>query len=374
VNWDEWLAENSKTLDESGTPFERFFVEKVLRHVPDLSPSVVEAQTHFKDLRGGSRRIDFTIQEGEHVRIALEVDGYDKTRSGTGMSREEFNKWSFRELSMSAAGWLPLRFANGLVVREPHNLIESIRLNLKAQRRIASAISGGEAAAQRAITERKAMAQAAKAARNGQRSAEEELRRLQAERREIDASFLDQPEKNRLLELEDELERRTQELTEQKEENKNMKTMWIAVGLVAAFGIVALFFMRGGDDNEATTAQVSASTATNDLEILSRCDEATPAEDLDESEVGDIVTSQGVVAGAVKIEDDTPRIYLNLGEDNPDQDLTVVIWGDDFGAWETSPEVKYDGRNIAVAGELQTYEGALQIVANSPNDVAICPQ
>jgi hypothetical protein len=83
------------------------------------------------------RHIDFAVLEGDTVRIAIEVDGFDKTGSGRGMSRVEFVEWSRREQAMVAAGWRPIRVANALVDREPDRCARTVERVLKRERELA---------------------------------------------------------------------------------------------------------------------------------------------------------------------------------------------------------------------------------------------
>lgn len=57
------------------------FAQTVLAQVQGLNLNTVTAQYHFQDLDGKNRYCDFVIQEGS-IRIAIEVDGYDKRNTG----------------------------------------------------------------------------------------------------------------------------------------------------------------------------------------------------------------------------------------------------------------------------------------------------
>lgn len=81
MNIKQWLATYKNSFD---SPYERMFAENVLAGVQGLNLSTVTAQYHFKDLDGKNRYCDFVIQEGS-IRIAIEVDGYDKRNTGQGI-------------------------------------------------------------------------------------------------------------------------------------------------------------------------------------------------------------------------------------------------------------------------------------------------
>lgn len=84
--------------------FEAQFVERVLVQVPELDPEMVSPHRTFRTAYGRDYRVDFTIED-RNVRIAVEVDGYDKTGRGKGMTRDEHDAWVAREgASVPSAG------------------------------------------------------------------------------------------------------------------------------------------------------------------------------------------------------------------------------------------------------------------------------
>lgn len=133
MNLEHFLSQNSKLLGNE-TPWEHLFVENVLSRVDSLDFARVGIQTPFRDSQGRDQRIDFTIQEGAMVRIAPEVDGYDKRGRGTGWTSREFKDYLRREADISGAGWVVLRFANALVRDEPENCARNIALVLRRER------------------------------------------------------------------------------------------------------------------------------------------------------------------------------------------------------------------------------------------------
>lgn len=303
------------------------------------------------------------------------------------MNRREFRDWSFRELSMAAHGWTPLRFANSLVANDPDACRELIEIRLGLERERARALREGGARGER---EARAVQSERDSARDAERRFEDNPNQStvesirsefkQASREDLATrasqlgpeaeqriTVLEQERRDTLAELEDELEREVEKGRRAQRENRGMKIMGIAIVAVAVLGIAAFFFGRDDGSDSGTE------DGGNDPELVARCDNATPVDELSAADEGELVTARGEVAGATRFDEGTPRIYLNLGDDYPDQDLAVVIWGDDSNNWVTPPEAKYDSREVAVAGRLDTYEGALQIAANSPNDIVICP-
>ncbi|HLS16563.1 MAG TPA: hypothetical protein VK049_01860 [Paenalcaligenes sp.] len=95
MNFKTWWHHNQHQFDSR---YEELFVVNVLSQITDLDFSTVRAQYPFKDLDGRQRYCDFVIKEGS-IRIAIEVDGYDKTNSGRGMSHDQFVDWQRRQAS-----------------------------------------------------------------------------------------------------------------------------------------------------------------------------------------------------------------------------------------------------------------------------------
>lgn len=91
MNIQHWIEKNRDKFD---SPYEQKFAEEILAAVRDLDLGTVSWQHHFQDLDGKNRYCDFVIQEGS-IRIAIEVDGYDKRGTGTGMSHDEFKQVAF---------------------------------------------------------------------------------------------------------------------------------------------------------------------------------------------------------------------------------------------------------------------------------------
>lgn len=123
MNFDAWVERNRHLL---GSEYEILFSTQVLPLVEGLQCDAVTAQYHFVDSDGKNRYSDFAIIESQAVRIAIEIDGYDKRGTGTGMSREDFLDWQRRQASLASQGWHVLRFANRDVRDEPRRCAEHI--------------------------------------------------------------------------------------------------------------------------------------------------------------------------------------------------------------------------------------------------------
>jgi len=134
MDWSEFIEKNKSILSEN-YGWELMFVDKVLSKVPTLRPENIECQFPFLDGEGRNRRMDFAIREGEHVRIAIEVDGYDKSGAGGGMSRREMEDFSYRQNALIQQGWHVLRFQNGQITHQPNACIKDIGRTLLLARR-----------------------------------------------------------------------------------------------------------------------------------------------------------------------------------------------------------------------------------------------
>jgi very-short-patch-repair endonuclease len=110
------------------------FVEMVLARVRGLDFSAVSYQHDFVDDKRRSRRIDFAVVEYPVVRIAIEVDGYDKDGTGMGMSRAAFDDFMLRQNALTRQGWLLLRFTNSQVRHSPDECARVIEKALTEQR------------------------------------------------------------------------------------------------------------------------------------------------------------------------------------------------------------------------------------------------
>ena len=127
----EWLKINKPNF---GSSYETLFAETVLPLVPELSFDAISVQYPFQDRDRKQRYCDFVIQENDDVRIAIEIDGYDKQGTGMGMSHADFVDWQRRQAALTSQGWYVLRFANRDVRDDPKRCAEHISLLLKRSR------------------------------------------------------------------------------------------------------------------------------------------------------------------------------------------------------------------------------------------------
>lgn len=123
INIDGWIRDNQQLF---GSDYEIVFARSVLPLVNGLDLSRVSVQYPFVDRDGRQRYCDFAIFESDDVRLAIEIDGYDKRGTGAGMSHADFVDWQRRQASLAATGWHVLRFANKDVRDYPSKCAEYI--------------------------------------------------------------------------------------------------------------------------------------------------------------------------------------------------------------------------------------------------------
>lgn len=131
MKFNEWLKINRANFDSH---YEALFAEKVLPLISEIKYESISTQYPFKDIDEKQRYCDFVIQERNNVRIAIEIDGYDKRGTGMGMSHTDFIDWQRRQAALTSQGWYVLRFANRDVRDEPQRCAEHIRLLLRHSR------------------------------------------------------------------------------------------------------------------------------------------------------------------------------------------------------------------------------------------------
>jgi hypothetical protein len=88
--------------------------------------------------------------------------------------------------------------------------------------------------------------------------------------------------------------------------------------------------------------------------------------------VGRIATVKGPVVDAyyARSSNGSPT-FLNVGRAYPSPSrFTIVIWSENRARFGT-PERRYRGRTICVRGRVSTYQGAPQMEAVSPSQIAV---
>ncbi len=115
-NWDEWKTKywnlvQSQRATGSNVSYEWEFAGSVLRYVSGLPASRVIPQQEFVGENGQILHMDFGIEVNGH-KIAIEVEGFDKTGSNMGKTKAEHNNWASRQRSLQAQGWKVIAITN----------------------------------------------------------------------------------------------------------------------------------------------------------------------------------------------------------------------------------------------------------------------
>lgn len=121
--WSDWRRRYLRTAKQS--PHEWEFLRLVLQEVPGLKPSQLTPQREFVGNDGRTLHMDFAI-ETPYVKIAIELEGWDKTGNGQGKSKAEHDHFNRRLQSLSAQGWEVLPITNAQFHADPVHYILDI--------------------------------------------------------------------------------------------------------------------------------------------------------------------------------------------------------------------------------------------------------
>lgn len=391
MEFQQWLQENDGKL---ANEWERLFVKKVLTRVTDLDWQFVGAQKPFQDGAGQSRFADFFISEGDHVRIVLEVDGFDKKGSGHGMTYDEFVDWQRRQNSLVDQGWSILRFANRDIKKAPNLSAEHITLLLRRQRfqmahhekthrlilekekEIESAsrkVADAEYKKRGYGANLEKERERAKAARKRQARLEKELvllrRRMELAEK---APALNQEQHDRLSELNKDQQKK---LADQNEEIERLRrkvkkgegTVRVAFGAFALVIIAAmLLLVYVTTDQRVAPAPTVALPSSTPAALGESCGNPVPW-----NRAGNFIGRQAAVSGRIAGISYRPQsagqpTWINIGADFPDQNRFVaVIWGRNRSALGRTLDRLQVGSEVCVIGEVGEYTGIPQIEVES---------
>ena len=124
ADWSEWRKHWRSTIKH--TEFEWDFAMDVIPAVIGLHPSQVTPQHPFVGTDGRQYHMDFAIVT-EKVKIAIELEGFDKDNSGSGQSKKQHDDFNRRIQSLTALGWKPLTITNAQFKSEPMHYANLIR-------------------------------------------------------------------------------------------------------------------------------------------------------------------------------------------------------------------------------------------------------
>lgn len=365
------------------------FVLNVLGVIRDIDFQNIQAQMPFRDRDGGQRFCDFVIREGEGVRIAIEIDGYDKRGTGTGMTHNEFVDWQRRQAALVSQGWFVLRFANRDVRDHPDRCAEHIGLLLRSERkklnhqqelkdslsRLADEVNKARIEAE---TLKKAREESSLETRLYQRKIDTVLaqrskleKELASAQRQLDAAHgadeLKPAEVSRLREL----NAAQNQIRELKEQASTMKTtIWAFTALLALIFALLVFRLDLGEPaSQAGTS--SPKTIAQDPQGTT-CDNPvswSSARDF----VGQRVAVSGPVMEVVSREGmrGSPT-WINIGAPFPaDERVAFIIWGQNLDRFGGDLESRLQGRSACGFGLLEEYRGSMQIELTSPGQLVM---
>ena len=355
-----WLDANRAKL---GSSFEELFVKNVLSQIESFSFGSLSAQYPFRDQSGGRRYCDFVISEGESVRIAIEVDGYDKTGRGAGMSKMQWLDWLRRQNSFVAQGWVLLRFANADVRDNPEATAKIIELVLRDQRSKASHIQN----LKDELVELEAQVEAADV---GSREYSQLVLSLENAERELALA-----DKSRELNSAErgEMDSILAHLSNQRIEHQKSIVWFVGLVLAALLFFVAVVLAERKELLESQRARALPEVASETSGANangSSC--ASPLDWTDaRSSVGADYAFKGNVVNVTRRSDvKGDPTWIEIGARYPDtRRLTAVIWGTNYPSVEPAIHDVAVGDLICINGRVGMHDNAAQISINSPHQI-----
>lgn len=129
MNWQQWKAKYHRELEHIAG-YEEKFVDLVLMNIPNLQPTDVIPQYHFKDSSGKNRYIDFMIiSQHKNWLLPIELDGYAKM-VGNGNDYERFQDFLSRQNDVIKIFGKVFRFSNKDFLTKPKEVINTINSNI----------------------------------------------------------------------------------------------------------------------------------------------------------------------------------------------------------------------------------------------------
>ena len=124
ADWNEWKKTYQNTIRHS--KFEWDFAIDVIPEVIGLKPSQVIPQHPFIGRDGREYHMDFAIISA-NTKIAIELEGYDKTGNGTGKSKKEHDEFNRRIQHLTRLGWKVLPITNAQFMKDKMGYANEIR-------------------------------------------------------------------------------------------------------------------------------------------------------------------------------------------------------------------------------------------------------
>lgn len=416
MNVESWIKKNEANF---GSSFEKEFAEKVLAHINAIDLNTVSTQYHFTDLDGKNRYCDFVIQEGS-IKIAIEIDGYDKRNTGQGMTHDEFVDWQRRQAALTAYGWHVLRFANRDVMNYPERCKRYIELLLQDQRSKSQHQTKLEEAIGQ-LTNELQVVQHSKGSSDQTNKLQREINLLKNQLKLAKKTNpLDEKDKTELEQMVAQLEQETRDLREANDrikvekndlevqkkhldgDNNTMKTtIWAFTAIIAIFVASGTYIFTSGSSAQDTLttsinytslnqqdqlsntqpAQEAVNTSSNQPEVTSSSSNiaSIPPTSCDSPiewrNAKDHVDQRVALIGVVKDYRYMPNTrgeptFINIGERFPNKDrLTVVVWGSDREKFGMALSDRLVGRTVCVIGTVTMRDNSPQISIKWPREL-----
>ncbi len=130
LTWKEWRAQNRSKMQS----YEPQFATNILEHVPGLSPSDVHCQYPFVGEDGRPLHMDFAIVIGDNIKIAIELNGRDKTGSGQAKTSRAHDHDEMRLRALSRQGWKVIHYSNNDFLSREITVRSEIALDIEEAR------------------------------------------------------------------------------------------------------------------------------------------------------------------------------------------------------------------------------------------------
>lgn len=358
--YETWISQYS-----FDSPYEEIFLRKVLLNLP-INIKNIKIQHPFIDTDNKQRYCDFTYTEGNLIKIAIEIDGYDKRGTGTGMSKTDFIDWQRRQASLTAAGWRVIRFANTDVRDHSERcqhylelLLQKLRASEEYQKNLIDTI----------YDLRNKINHLNKKDQLDLQEKENLKKNIKALESDLAVAKKQSPLNDNEITSLKELQRHQENYDFIQKENKVMKTTIWAITLIAITIILSATYIFSKSRHETPSAQ-SQLISTSVSYLPAECQKAINWQNAFSNLDKDIA-----IQGIVKNVTHRPQIngrptYIDIGGAFPDKNrLTLVIWGDDLNKFNTDFINSLKGKKLCILGKVKEYKNIPQVFLNNPKQI-----
>ncbi len=349
LTWQQWKQVNSDKIQHI-VGYEERFVDEILCRIPEIEPTDVIAQYHFKDNQSGNRYIDFMIKnEAKGYCLPIELDGYDKINN-KGYAR--FNDFLERQNDLIKLFGIVLRYTNKKAFLEQDKVIAEISeaLRIQADRQVTEQFKQKQV--ERLITEYEEKLAAFESELQQQRATQFTLSEKDLAEAKQDLALFKTDHSEEIRQLQTELstmkEQQLQQFDSVKKEVKKQFRMVLTAGFALLIAIIAFFF------NKENTSPASSSALGSETAVAP----------IKASQAKNHIGEQHTVCGqVVHIHPFSNGLYLNLDKAYPNTPLTVVVWDKNPALIQKVQSIA--NKNLCVWGEITQFNKQTQIILNS---------